>query len=144
VTRYNILCASFLRQKSFLVRVSIRNVLNGYLFLALHPLLDLEQFFIFLIFYTVGRAPWMGEQPLARSLPKHRTTQTQNKRIYTPIIHALSEIRTHDPSVRASGESSCLRIRGHCDRRNIGARCVTLGTEIVQTHACALCMRYYF
>jgi hypothetical protein len=30
--------------------------------------------------------------------------------------HALSGIRTHDPSVRASEDSSCLRQRGHCDR----------------------------
>jgi hypothetical protein len=27
-------------------------------------------------------------------------------------IHALSEIRTHDPSVRANEDSSCLRPRG--------------------------------
>jgi hypothetical protein len=33
----------------------------------------------------------------------------QNKRIHTPNIHALSGIRTHDPSVRASEDSSCLR-----------------------------------
>jgi hypothetical protein len=31
-------------------------------------------------------------------------------------IHALSEIRTQDPSVRANEDSSCLRPRGHCDR----------------------------
>jgi hypothetical protein len=30
-------------------------------------------------------------------------------------IHALSGIRTHDLSVRASEDSSCLRPRGHCD-----------------------------
>jgi hypothetical protein len=35
---------------------------------------------------------------------------------YNTDIHALSEIRTHDPSVRASKDSSCLRPRGHCDR----------------------------
>jgi hypothetical protein len=31
-------------------------------------------------------------------------------------IHALSGIRTKDPSDRASEDSSCLRPRGHCDR----------------------------
>jgi hypothetical protein len=31
-------------------------------------------------------------------------------------IHALSGIRTHDPSVRASEDSSCFRKRGYCDR----------------------------
>jgi hypothetical protein len=46
-------------------------------------------------------------------LPTHRTTQTQNKR----TIHALSGIRTHDPSIPAGEDSSCLRPRGNCDRR---------------------------
>jgi hypothetical protein len=40
----------------------------------------------------------------------------QNKRIHISNIHALSGIRTHDPSVRASEESSWLRSRGYCDR----------------------------
>jgi hypothetical protein len=34
----------------------------------------------------------------------------QNKRIHTPNIHTLSGIRNHDPTVRASDDSSCLRI----------------------------------
>jgi hypothetical protein len=33
--------------------------------------------------YTVGRHPWTGDQPVARALPTHRTTQTQNKRTQT-------------------------------------------------------------
>jgi hypothetical protein len=66
-------------------------------------------------FYTDGRAPWTSDQLVARPLPTHRTTQTQNKRIQTPNIHALSGIRTHDPSVQASEDSSCVRSRGHCD-----------------------------
>jgi hypothetical protein len=32
-----------------------------------------------LILYTVGRTPWTSDQPVARPLPIHRTTQTQNK-----------------------------------------------------------------
>jgi hypothetical protein len=32
-------------------------------------------------------------------------------------IHALSGMRTHDPSVRASEDISCFRPRGHCDRQ---------------------------
>jgi hypothetical protein len=67
-------------------------------------------------FYTDGRTPCTSDQPVARPLPKHRTTWTQNKRIHTPNIHALSGIRAHDPSVRASEDSSCLRPRGYCDR----------------------------
>jgi hypothetical protein len=57
-----------------------------------------------------------SDQLVARPLHKHRTKQTQNKRIYTPNIHALSGIRTHDPSVRASEDGSCLKPRGYCDR----------------------------
>jgi hypothetical protein len=43
------------------------------------PLLDLGRFFSFVIFYTAGRAPWTGDQSVARPLPAHRTAQTQNK-----------------------------------------------------------------
>jgi hypothetical protein len=43
-------------------------------------LLDLGRFFSSLILYTVGRTPWTGDQPVARPLPTHRTTQTPNKR----------------------------------------------------------------
>jgi hypothetical protein len=60
--------------------------------------------------------------PSQGPLPKHRTTQPQNKRIHThtPNINALSGVRTHDPSVRASEDSSCLRPRGYCDRPSVG------------------------
>jgi hypothetical protein len=44
-------------------------------------------------------------------------TELHKHRIHAHTdIHALSRIRTHDPSVRASEDSSCLRSRGHCDR----------------------------
>jgi hypothetical protein len=33
-------------------------------------------------FYTHGRTPWTSDQSVARSLPTHRTTQTQNKRTH--------------------------------------------------------------
>jgi hypothetical protein len=32
-------------------------------------------------------------------------------------IYASSGFRTHDPDVRAGEDISCLRLRGHCDRR---------------------------
>jgi hypothetical protein len=49
------------------------------------PLLGLGRFFIFLILYAVGGTPWTGDQPVARLLPTHRTTQTQNKRTHTSM-----------------------------------------------------------
>jgi hypothetical protein len=85
------------------------------------PLFGLGRFLNFLIFYTVGRTPWTGDQPVAWPIPTHRTIQTQNKRTHTHTdIHALSEIRTHHLSVRASKDNSCLRPGGHCDRPLIG------------------------
>jgi hypothetical protein len=78
------------------------------------PLLQFQN-----LFYTDSRTPWTSDQPVARPLPKHRATEIQDKRIYTPNIHALSGIRTHDPSVRASEDSSCLRPRDHCDQPSV-------------------------
>jgi hypothetical protein len=59
-----------------------------YLFIYLwlySPLLDLGCFLSFLVLYTVSRTPWTGDQPVARRLLIHRTTQTKNKRIHTSI-----------------------------------------------------------
>jgi hypothetical protein len=46
----------------------------------------------FLIPYTVGRTPWMGDQPASCPLPTHRTTQNKHR-----YIHDCSVIRTHEP-----------------------------------------------
>jgi hypothetical protein len=48
-------------------------------------------------------------------------------------IHALSGIRTHDLSIRASEDSSCLRPRAHCDRQFI-----TFGRSIATADECIL------
>jgi hypothetical protein len=61
---------------------------------------------------TVGRTPWPRDQPVARLLP----TQAKYKHRINADIHALSWIRTQDPSVPEGEDSSCLRPRGHCDR----------------------------
>jgi hypothetical protein len=87
--------------------------LSIYLSILCSPFLNLGRFFSFIILHTVGRAPWTGDEPIARPLFTHRTTQIQNKRTH---IYVLSGIRTHDLSVRASEDSSCLRPRTHCDR----------------------------
>jgi hypothetical protein len=60
-------------------------------------------------FFTDFRTPWTSDQPVARPLPTHRTTQIRNKRIHIPSIHGLSWIRTHDRSARAIEDSSSLR-----------------------------------
>jgi hypothetical protein len=49
--------------------------------MALQPFVGPWPLFSFLILCTIGRTPWTGDQPVARPLPIHRTTQTHNKRI---------------------------------------------------------------
>jgi hypothetical protein len=49
------------------------------------PLLCHGRFFSFLILYTVDRSSWTGDQPVARHLPTHITTQTQNKLTQTSM-----------------------------------------------------------
>jgi hypothetical protein len=56
--------------------------------------------------------------PARRKAPN--CTQTQkNAHTLTLNIHALSGIRTYDPSFRASEDSACLRPLGYCDRPEI-------------------------
>jgi hypothetical protein len=80
--------------------------------MSLQPFVGPWPLFSFLILYTVGRTPWTGDKPVARPLPIQRTTQTEQTHI---DIHASGGIRTHDASVQAGEDSSCLRTRGHCD-----------------------------
>jgi hypothetical protein len=73
--------------------------------MGLHGLLQ-GQLYLYLS-YTVGRTPWTGDHPVAMSLPTHRTTHTQNTSKHTDI-YASSGIRTHDPTVQAEEDGSCL------------------------------------
>jgi hypothetical protein len=43
-----------------------------YIYWLCSLLLDLGRFFNFLISYTVGRTPWMGDRHVARPLAAHR------------------------------------------------------------------------
>jgi hypothetical protein len=61
-----------------------------FLFLSMfYSLLDIGRFFSFLILYTVGRTPWKGYQPVARPLPTHENTNTEETHT---DIHASSAI----------------------------------------------------
>jgi hypothetical protein len=48
--------------------------------MALQPLLTLVSF-QFPELLQIGRTPWTSDQLVARPLPKHSTSQTQNKHI---------------------------------------------------------------
>jgi hypothetical protein len=62
----------------------------------------------------VGLLGWVISPSQGRYL--HRTTQTQKKLIHTPNIHALSGFQTHNLSIQASENSSCLGLCGYCDQ----------------------------
>jgi hypothetical protein len=63
------------------------------------------------ILERAGRSPWTGDQPVARPLTTQNNTNTDI------LAHSFQTgIRTHDPSIRAGGDISCLRPRGHCHR----------------------------
>jgi hypothetical protein len=97
---------------------------ESYLSLWLYsPLLGLGRFFSFLIFYKVGRTPWMGCDPIARPLPTHRTTQIQNKRRQTcmpwvgfePTIPALVRAKTiHALDHVATVIGCAMSLKRHC------------------------------
>jgi hypothetical protein len=53
----------------------------------------------------------------SQGLYLHTEQHKQRIDAHNTDIHALSGIRTRDPNVRVSEDSSCLRLRGHCDRR---------------------------
>jgi hypothetical protein len=70
--------------------------------------------FQFLDLYTVGRAPWLGDQPVARPVPTHRTAQTQNKRKQTstpwarfestiPVLELLKMVHVLDRAATVIG-----------------------------------------
>jgi hypothetical protein len=79
----------------------------------LQPLSTLAAFFQLINLYTVGRTPWTGDKPVARPLPTHRRSQTQNKRTQISMLRVGFET-TIPVLQRADG--SCLRPHSHCDR----------------------------
>jgi len=54
----------------------------------------------------------MGDQPDARPLPTHRTTQHREMQTH---IHAPSRIWTCDLNIQATEDSTCLRLLGYWD-----------------------------
>jgi hypothetical protein len=73
--------------------------------MSLEPFVGPWPIFSNLILYTVGRTPWMADQLVARLLPTHRITQTQNKRTqismprvgFEPTIPVFERAKTvHD------------------------------------------------
>jgi hypothetical protein len=85
--------------------------------MAVQPFAGPWPLFQFLNIYTVGRTPWMGDQPVAMLLPTHRTTQTQNKRTQasvsrvrfeptTPMFERAKTVRALDRAATVLGNNS--------------------------------------
>jgi hypothetical protein len=66
---------------------------------------------------TVGLLRWEISPSQGRYL--NTGQHKHNKRIHIPNIRALTGIRTHDSSIRASEDGSYLRPRGHSDRPKV-------------------------
>jgi hypothetical protein len=107
-----------LTEKNFFDKKQTKNYMK-YHFIPLIPYSDGVEDFSFFHFsldlYTIGRISWTRDRPIARPLPKYRTTKRENKyaHTHTPNTHALSGIRTHDHSGWASEDSLCLTPPGY-------------------------------
>jgi hypothetical protein len=83
----------------------------------------------FLFFFgstTISRIPWRRDRPyqslyLDTGQHKHRINARTPTHTHIPNIHALSDIRTHDHSVRAREDSWCLRSLGYHGRPKLQA-----------------------
>jgi hypothetical protein len=73
------------------MRIDMGKPNSTYLSVALQPFVGLGRFSSFLTLYTASRTPWTRDRPVARPLPPHRATQTQNKRTKTSILKVRFE-----------------------------------------------------
>jgi hypothetical protein len=92
--------------------------------LALQPLCWVLVAFSISWFYTQS-AELLGRGiSLSQGLYLHTGQRKHRINAQNADINALNAIRTHDPSVQESEDSSCFRPRGHCDRhRGLQADC---------------------
>jgi hypothetical protein len=79
-----------------------------------NPLLGPGLFFSFIIFFT--QSVGLLGRKISPSQGRYIHTGQHKQGINADRHDASSGIRTHDPSVRAGEDSSCLRLRSHCDR----------------------------
>jgi hypothetical protein len=56
--------------------------------------------------FTDGRTPWTSDQLVARPLPKHRTTQTQNKHTYRTSMPCVG----FKPTIPASERTKTVHV----------------------------------
>jgi hypothetical protein len=85
------------------------------IYLSMYPSMAVQSFagsWRLFQFLTVGRGPWRGDQPFANLC----LCTEQHKENNRTDIHISNGIQTHEPSVPAGKDLSCLRQHGYCDR----------------------------
>jgi hypothetical protein len=111
-----------------------------YLSMALQPFVGAWPFFGFLILYTVGSIPWTGDQPVARPLPTHRTTQTQNKctqismpwvgfKPTIPVFERAKTVHALDSAATVTGRPGSIPVQNYRQSESF-----TKNTEIGNVH----------
>jgi hypothetical protein len=133
------------RDRSWIWPLNYKPIFHSFIHQWLYsPLLGRGLFFSFVLFFTQS-VGFLG-RVISSSQGRYLHTGHHKHRInaYTDI-HALSGIRAHDPSVRASEDSSCLRSRGHCDWRiPIYSREATVNGVYLSTLARPLWLAYTY
>jgi hypothetical protein len=90
--------------------------------MALQPFCLTLAAFQFPDFYTVGRTPWTGDQPVTRPQPAHRAKQTHNKRTQTsmpqvefeptiPVFERAKSVHASDCAVSVIGALPSLSVQ---------------------------------
>jgi hypothetical protein len=87
---------------------------NIFFLMAQQPLLGPGPFFSSVIIF-IETVRLLGRVIVRRKAATYTQGNTNRINAYTDI-HTSSGIRTHDPSVQVSEDSSCLSPCGHCDR----------------------------
>jgi hypothetical protein len=99
--------------------------------------------FQFLNLYKVGRTPWTGDQPVARPLPTHKTTQTQNKCTQTsmPLVGFEPTIPAFERAKAVHGLDHAATVIG-LSSVHVTENCKELnkGTGVLQCHALKIYM----
>jgi hypothetical protein len=99
-----------------ILRSTLKRINNLFIYSFIHSSMALQPFVVPWPplqfrnhFYTDGRTPWTSDQPVARQLPTHRTTQTENKQThrhpwlligFEPTIPAVQRTKTFHASDR--------------------------------------------
>jgi hypothetical protein len=94
--------------------------------MALQPFVGRWPLFSFLIFYTVGKTPWTGDQPFVRPLPTHTRQHKQNKHKQTSILQVGFE-----PTIPAFERAKTVN--------TLDSAATAVGMQSITLRTCLIC-----